>query len=250
MFGINPAILGAAGAAAAGGGGYDPDVFGVNLIRWYKGEDLEDDGYTNNDALTGNWPDNSTTLDDAVPDATHPPIYRDNLLTDSKACVEFQAALSNQDHFDITEFTQADITIAMMVYFDGVSFPVCHSTNNHYLRINTNSGYSPQMYPGSGATLLANVAAPKSAFGAWQVAMWRRASNVPSWFQDDNGPYPENDGDTNSANLTFDRIGAYRHGGGGVYKIAELLVYDGALTDGEWDTLYNGLFVPRYSGDL
>jgi hypothetical protein len=239
------------GAVQAGSSPYSalPTDF-AGLVRWYDVANYDDDGLSDTNPVVNNLIDLSITGDDAVPDATYPPHWRDGLMPSGKNCLEWP---DGWHHFDLTELTLGDYTCIIVVDAPVSSDQIYFSSTSGNYQVRdesqgSNTTFHPSLYHNAPPVLENNIL---TANDIWHVAGFRRTvgTGVPR-FSTDKTHAAEDSGDTSVASMKINTLGLYNGGLPAAFYAAEMCIYNTVLSDANLDALWDGYWNIKYSGDL
>lgn len=229
--------------AVAGPTFFPDDIAG--LIRWYRAEDFVG-SYADGASITTNWLDNSTSAQDAVPQAGNEPVFKDTVLSLGRASVRFGDGFK---HFDTTLMSLGNFTV--IVFWKPNSDCIIASSTPGNWQIRELSGGTPTDHP----QIFANGPPALDATNGFNTAVWHTrawtrdgTSGVPFFYYNKN-QQPDDTGDTNSTTFEISTIGLF-NGGPLNAELAEICIYNTVLTQTNIDNLFDGYWAIRYAGDI
>lgn len=232
----------------------NPGTFGP--VRWWDADSLRDDWGLTNDAIIAPeffWRDKSSNglhaRSTASPLNTQPQFKSDELSSiNGRPVVRLQG--TKRLLFDGGDLILGDFTVLVVYAAVNDSMILSHDGFNRQIRINRSGVNKASWFSGeSGTENISNLLASNPSFP--RMVGYRRI-NYSALNRDvvffDNATLVNDDGATGVSNVLFgiNQIGVI-DGGPLNIDIAELAIYNKALTDSEIQTLYTQYFKPKFA---
>lgn len=224
---------------------FPSDIAG--LIRWYKASDFAGQGYVDGNSITTTWLDNSTSAENATPQAGQEPLFKTTIIANGGISVKM---VDGFKHFDTTEVTLGDYTVVAFWRPNADAIVASSPSGNFQVRDTTGgvpNSDSPSLFNNDGITLNANGANNNTIFS---VRTWTRngTTGVPLFYYN-KIQETELTGETSTSSMKISTVGLF-NGGPGDFDIVEFLLYNTVLTQADVDNLFDGYFSLLYPDDI
>lgn len=214
----------------------EPDDF-AGLIRWYAAETYNQGNAT---PISAPWTDLSASLSDATPDVGFEPEFRTTFFGSCRPGVFLGGTGLHNFAFNSGAITFTDFTILIVGQAVSDSLVLSNSAVNRQIRLFRSGLNQVSVFTGSVEVVSPTLTYPGT--GTPRMTGWKRAADVVSFYENDLAVAGAGGA---ASMLALNQIGL-KDGGPLNFHLAEIAIYNVALSDGDVLTLYTDYFKPKY----